>query len=199
MALAAVVEAGVIDQIGATVGCCDDRVVALGQLTLGHIAPVGVGTHQLHTTGIGTLSIVHHILVEDGAAAVGILIGTVGILRTEHAHDVATCGIEEAVANEQIIIVAHVLYVGALARYIVAAGHLFPEIGVAGHAVAAAAGRGIGHVVVAQTSLLVEFEHPDAARPRPVDHPQLALLVVEHSGVDGVWPTASPARAYVVA
>ena len=50
MALAAVLEAGVIDQVSATVLSGNDRVVALRQLAVGHVAPARVGTEDLHAT-----------------------------------------------------------------------------------------------------------------------------------------------------
>ena len=51
---------------------------------------------------------------------------------------------------------------------------------------------GIGHVIVAQTVLPVQTKHPDTAAPRAVGYPEQTLLVVEHTGVDVVWPPVAP-------
>ena len=57
----------------------------------------------------------------------------------------------------------------------------------------------VGGVVVAKAGGLVEADHPNAAAPRTVGHPQHAVLVVEHAGVDAVGEVTAPLVAAVVA
>ena len=62
-----VIELGVIHQIGAVVGCCDDAVMPLCALSLCHSAPMVVCPHQFLSSLVAIDAIVHHISVEDGA------------------------------------------------------------------------------------------------------------------------------------
>ena len=57
------------------------------------------------------------------------------------------------------------LNVWSFARHIMAAGNLLSEVRVAGDTVAAAIGRRIRHIIVAQTCVLIEFQNPDATAP----------------------------------
>ena len=161
----AVVEFRVINQIGAAVGGSDDRVVALGTFAHGHESPVVVGTHDFLTSPVAPLAIVHLIGVEDGVHVARVLVGAVGLVGAEHTHLVAAVGREETVADEEVIVVADMLDIGTFARYIVSAGDFCSEIRVGGHTVAVAVGRGIADIIVSQTCLLIQLEHPDTARP----------------------------------
>ena len=56
-----------------------------------------------------------------------------------------------------------------------------------------AADRGFNDVfvlicVVAQARRLVELEHIDAAKPGAVAHPEVAVFVIRHGGIDGIDP-----------
>ena len=195
----AVVELGVVDQVGASVGCSNGAVVTLCALADGLESPLVVCTHELRAAVVGAGTVVLHVAAEDGGVVVEVLIGAVGVLRAEDTHLVAAVGGESAVADEEEVVVADALDVGALARDVVSAANLLAEVGVAGDAVAGAVGRRVGDVVVAQTCLLVELQHPDAAAPRAVDEPQASVGIVEGRRVDGVWPAPSPAVAHGIA
>ncbi len=211
MPLAPILETGVIDQIGTSVLCGDDGVMALWALRVVLpclVAPFAIGTEDVHTAVAVVLAgtEVQQVAWQDGFVAIGIDIGTVGLLRTEHAHLIATvvivvgdtAGSQSAIGHKQEVIAADILDIRGLAWGIVATGNLLAEVGVDGDAVALAH-QLIVDVVVAQACLLVEFEHPDATAPRAVRHPEFAFFVVEHAGVDVVRIALAPFVAHVVA
>ena len=90
------------------------------------------------------------------------------------------------------------LNVRCLTRHVIASGNFLPEVRVGGIIVSTSR-QGIGHVIIAQSGGLVKFEHKDAARPRAIAHPQLALLVIEHTGINVVGPNAPPLAAFGIA
>ena len=145
----AVIELGVIHQVGLSVFGGDDGVVPLCTFSNGHVTPVVVGTHDFLASRVAVSAIIHHILGEDGAHAVGIGVGTVGLCRAEDAHLISSVGVVETVTHEKVVIVADAFDVGSLAADVDAAGHLLAEIGVAGHLVAGTVDGGVGHIVVA--------------------------------------------------
>ena len=210
MALAGVLEAGVVYQIGAAVLSSDDGVVALRALAivaLGLVAPVGVGAEDVLATVavVGVGSEVQLVAVENGTGVLGVHVGPVRILRAEHAHLVAAVVVvaghaaccQATVAHEEVVVAADILDVAGFARHIVAASNLLAEVGVDGDVIARTL-QFVLHVVVAQTGLLVELEHVDNAAPRAVRHPEFALFVVEHAGVDVVGIAVAPFLACIV-
>ena len=81
MAFAAVLEAAVIDQVRAPVLGGDDGVVALSPLTVGgnHVAPLTVGTEDVHAACVGIGAEVQRVVLEDGILAHRIDVGPVGL------------------------------------------------------------------------------------------------------------------------
>ena len=60
-----VVEARVIDQIGAAVVGGDDAVMALGTFAHRHESPFVIAAHELLSARVAILTIVHHVVRED--------------------------------------------------------------------------------------------------------------------------------------
>ena len=156
--LGIIAEAGVIDEIGATIRRVDHGVVALRALALRHESPVAIGAEQFLAASGSTLAEVQFIVGIDSIAPTTIGVGSVRILRTEHAHLVAALLIQATIAHKQVVVATNIFYIGTLARYIVAASYTLAEIGVA------VACR-VGHVIVSQTRLLIQFQHEDTSTP----------------------------------
>ena len=128
MGLAQVLEPGVINQVGAPVFGGDDGVVALralGAVYLCLVAPVAVGSEDIHTAVavvfVGTE--VKQVAWQDGFVAIGVDIGAVGFLRAEYAHLVTTIiivigdatGSQSTIGHEQEIIAADILDIRSFA------------------------------------------------------------------------------------
>ena len=158
-----VVEARVIDQIGASVVGGDDAVMSLGTFAHRHESPFVIAAHELLSARVAVETVVHVVARVDGRSVLAVDIWAVGFLRAEHAHLVAAVGRQESIGDEEVVVLADVLDVGTFARDVVASGKLLAEVGVTGDAVAVAVRRGIDDIVVTQTRLLVEVEHPDAS------------------------------------
>ena len=181
--LIVITEAGVVNQIGAIVGSSNHGVVTLRTFAQRHIAPMTIGTHQFLTTGCCVRTIVEAITGEYSTTCTTISIGTVRFLRTEYAHLVTALLIQETITHKQVIVASNILYIGTLARYVVASSYAFSKIGVA-------TGYRIGHVIIPQTCLLIQFQDEDATTPRAVGHPELTFLVIKDTGVYIVWHTS---------
>ena len=177
-----ITEAGVVNQIGAIVGSSNHRVMPLRTLAQRHIAPVAVRTHQFLTTGCCVRTIVEAITGEYSTTCTTISIGTVRFLRTEHAHLVTALLIQETITHKQVVVATNIFYIGTLARYVVASSYAFSKIGVA-------TGYRIGHVIIPQTCLLIQFQDEDATTPRAIGHPELTFLVIKDARVNIVWHT----------
>ena len=57
----------------------------------------------------------------------------------------------------------------------------------------------IGHGVITQTGALIQFQNVDAAAPRTIAHPQLTIIVIEHTWIDGMGKVISPVVVVVTA
>ena len=180
--LIVITEAGVVNQIGAIVGSSNHGVVTLRTFAQRHIAPVAVRTHQFLTTRCCFRTVVEDITREYSTVCTAIGIWTVWILRTEYAHLVTALLIQETITHKQVIVASNILYIGTLARHVVASSYAFSKIGVA-------TGYRIGHVIIPQTCLLIQFQDEDATTPRTVGHPELTFLVIKDARVNIVWHT----------
>ena len=165
-----------VNQICTTVFGGNDRVMALRTLaivTLSHIAPAGICTEDVHTTvAYCVRTEIQLIAVKHGINIVGVNIRAVRLFRTEHSHLIAAivvvvsvaAGSKSSVSNEEEIVATDILYVTCLARHIIASSNLLAEIRILSNAIARSS-QCILHIIVAQTSVLVEFQHPDATTP----------------------------------
>ena len=196
-----VVELRVEDHERASLVVLAGGVVAVGTFAYVLVAPVVVGTRQFHASvGGGAGAEVQCPSRKGGRRAGGIHVGPVGILRAEDAHLIATVGGKSAVAHEEVVVLADVLYVGAFAADVISAGNALAEVGVGGEVgLLAVEVRGVGVGIVAQARLLVQAQHEYAAAPRTVGQPQFALLVEEGARVDAVGPVGAPRALLVVA
>ena len=181
---------------------------ALGAGSYGLVAPFAIGSKDIGSTVSVVLARaeVQVILVIEGRGILTVDIGAVRLLRAEDANLIAavvivgrnTTGSQSAIAHKEIVVAIDVFNVAGFARSVVATGNLLAEIGVDGDIVALAHLR-IGHVIVAQTGLLVKLQHVDATAPRTIREPQFAVLVVEHAGIDTVGITLAPTVASGIA
>ena len=142
MAFSPVLETGMIDQIGTPVLSSNDGVVplrALAIVSLSLVSPVCVSSEDIHATvtlGIGTE--VKLIAGKNSIDIIGILVGSIGLFRTEHPHLIASVIIvvshatccQATIAHKQEIIATDILDVRRLARDVVATSNLFTEVGV---------------------------------------------------------------------
>ena len=128
--------------------------------------------HQLHAERRDVADAAARI---DHVAPFGVEVGTVGIPRARDADVVAVIGREAAERDEQVVVarLRAVEHVAAFDRRVVAAREMF--------AVTLPRQR--------LCRLLIHLQDENAARVGAVGHPQLAVLVVEDIGVDGVRMT----------
>ena len=170
MMVGSVVELGVSDQKGTPLVVLTNGVVSLGALPYCHLPPVIHSSNEFHASvGSSTRAIVKLVVGVEGRSAGGISVGSIGIGGTEHTHFVATIGSKTTIAHEEVIVVANVLDVGTFTTNIASSGNEFAEIGVAGVACKRGSvrsypvigGDGISVGIIAQSCILVEFEHED--------------------------------------
>ena len=198
-----IVETRVVDQIGASVVSGDDGVVSLRRFSVvahGLIAPFAIAAQQFLAVAVAAGAVVVHRLGVGGSLSQRVFVGAVHGLRAIHAHLVSTIRLETSVGDEEVVPVADVLNIRGLARHAVASGYALAEVGVGGqsHSLAVVV-AGVGVVVVAKAVVFVEAQHPDAAEPRAVCHPQQSVFIVEHAWVDGIGPVALPVGALIIA
>ena len=160
-----------INKVCSTIVGSNDAVVSLRTFAHSHKAPFIVCSHQLLATSVAIVAIVHHVRIKNGTLTLSIFVWTIRLFRAEHSHLVSTIRRIETIAHKEIIIFAYVLYVRAFARNIISARNLLAEIRVARHTICRATNGRIGNIVIAQTSLCIELQHPDTSRPRAVSHP----------------------------
>ena len=177
MSLTPVLETGVINQIRTTVFSGDDGVMTLrplAKVSSCRASPRGISTEDVDTAVVIVLlrTEVQQIRGEYSTVVTRIGIGTVGILRAKHTHLVTTVvivvghttGSQSAIGNKQVVIPTDILNIAGLARYIVSTCNLLTEVRIDGNTVARAS-QGIFYIIVAQSCILIEFQHPDTTAP----------------------------------
>ena len=180
MFLSSVGEASVIDHVCSAVLVHECRVVPLCNLDVGVV--VAAPFHGCHETYAGFAKPV----AADGCGgdcgvAIFVHIWTGDVFGTEFADLVAAGLLQCGIGDEQVPVIALFHDVGAFAGVAMAAGDFDAVV-----LVGLVFNGFVSGAVVAQTIGSVKFEHPQSAEPGSESHPQIAVVVILHAGVDGV-------------
>ena len=207
MTFATIAETSVINHERTILLVNERRVVTLCKLSTAHGIPLVTAKEQYATVvGCGR-TIVHLITLEESRCAIAILVRTIRILRTEDAHLVTAIAGQATIAHEEEVVLAYLLNIACLARYVISTRYLLAEVRVAG-AVGTGSTRSSGfaiHLVregigiVAETIGLIQLNHKDTTRPGSIAHPEIVVVVIKDTWVDAVWPIGAPTLTYLIA
>ena len=173
MTLATIAETGMINHERTVLLVNESRVMPLCNLSTAHRIPLITAKKQYATVvGCGS-TIVHLITLEECRCAIAIYERSIRLLRTEDSHLVTAVTGQATITHEEEVVLANLLNIACLTRYVISTGNLLTEVRVAG-TVGISSTRSSGlaiHLVregigiVAETIGLIESDHKDTARP----------------------------------